>query len=94
MFRKKNKFFQDLDYLVAQDLNDNKITYDKLVRVSPYFEKDPALSYSILLKQREDLDQETKTTLESLVIKKKEDENKKIQHLLEVMEPKDYSLGN
>ncbi len=91
MFKRKNKFFQDLDYMLTNDIQDNKITYDKLVRISPYLEKDKALSYSVILNKRDDLDEETKKQLQTLIIKDMEQDKKKISHFLERMEVKDYS---
>lgn len=91
MFKRKNKFFQDLDYMLVSDIQDNKITYDKLVRMNTYLEKDKALSYSIILNKREDLDNETKIQLQTLIANNMEQEKKKINHLLENMEIKDYS---
>lgn len=86
MFPRKNKFFQDLDYLTANDINDNKITYDKLVRMNPYLEKDKTLAYSILLNRRDDLDEKTKAQLKSLIEVNAEKDKKNIQRYLEVME--------
>lgn len=94
MFRRKNKFFQDLDYLTEMDIRDNKVTYDKLVKVSEYFNKDPILSYSIILKQREDLDNETKHQIENLIEKKKLEEQKRLDIYLQNMEPKNYDNIN
>lgn len=92
MFRKKNKFFQDLDYLTAQEVEDNKINYEKLARVSPYFEKDKTLAYSIIVNQREDLDPDTRKYLETLVKNNKEAEERKLKRYLDIMETKDYSV--
>lgn len=86
MFKRKNKFFQDLDYLTANDINDNKITYEKLARMNPYLEKDKALSYSIILNKREDLDEETKAQLKTLIEVNAEKDKQKIQRYLEIME--------
>lgn len=84
--KRKNKFFQDLDYLVAEDLNDNKPTIDKLSRMNPYLEKDKTLMYNIILNSRDDLDDQTKLMLKKLAIENAENEKKKIQHYLDVME--------
>jgi hypothetical protein len=96
MFRKKNKFFQDLDYLTSQEVEDNKINFEKLARVSPYFEKDKTLAYSIILNQREDIDPDTKKYLETLINKNKEEEDKKLKRYLDIMESKNYNneVGN
>lgn len=93
MFKRKNKFFQDFDYMTNEDIKDNKITYDKLVRVSPYLEKDKALSYSIILNRRDDLDEETKKQLQALIVKDVEQQKKRIDHYLQNMETKDYSVA-
>jgi hypothetical protein len=84
--KRKNKFFQDIDYLLAEDINDNQITYDKLVRINPYIEKDKALTYSIILNKRHDLDEETKTTLKRLVDANSKKDKESIQRYLDVME--------
>jgi len=89
MFR-KNKYFQDLDYLTATDLQDNKITYDKLVRLTPYLEKDKVLAYSVILNQRDDLDEETKTKLKIIIDEKSKTEREKLERYLEIMETKVY----
>lgn len=93
MFKRKNKFFQDFDYMTNEDIKDNKITYDKLVRVSPYLEKDKALSYSIILNRRDDLDEETKKQLQALIVKDVEQQKRRIDHYLQNMETKDYSVA-
>jgi len=90
MFR-KNKYFQDLDYLTATDLNDNKITYDKLVRLTPYLEKDKVLSYSVILNQRDDLDEETKAKLKTIVEENAKKEKERLKQYLENMETKNYN---
>lgn len=89
MFR-KNKYFQDLDYLTATDIQDNKINYDKLVRLTPYLEKDKALTYSVILNQRDDLDEETKAKLKLIVDENTRKEREKIEKYLEIMETKVY----
>lgn len=89
MFR-KNKYFQDLDYLTATDIQDNKINYDKLVRLTPYLEKDKVLTYSVILNQRDDLDEETKTKLKIIIDEKSKSERQKLERYLEIMENKVY----
>jgi hypothetical protein len=90
MFRKKNKCSQDLDYLTANDLQDNKVNYDKLVRLTPYLEKDKALTYSIILNQRDDLDEETKAKLKIIIDENGKREKQRLERYLETMEPKVY----
>lgn len=94
MLKRKNKFFQDLDYLTSQDINDNKITYDKLVRINPYFEKDKAFTYSILLKERDDLDQETREQMQKYIEKSRQDEQMRLKRYLDIMETKKYEQEN
>lgn len=94
MFYRKNKFFQDLDYLTAKDIEDNKITYDKLVKMNKYFEKDKVLTYSILLEQREDIDEETKKQMQKYIELAKEEENKKLKNCLDILETKNYTEVN
>lgn len=84
--RRKNKFFQDLDYLIACDISDNKPTIDKLARMNPYLEKDKALMYNIIVNSRDDLDEQTKIMLKTLANQSIENENKKLQRYLDVME--------
>lgn len=84
--KRKNKFFQDLDYLTACDINDNKPTIDKLARINPYLEKDKTLMYNIIVNTREDLDEQTKIMLKTIANKSLEEEKKKLQRYLDVME--------
>jgi hypothetical protein len=86
MFRKRNCY--DIDYLLESDLKDARPTMEKLVRMTPYFNKDKAVAYSIFALQ--DASEEVKDYYKKKAQEQFIQDNYKYNHLLEIMETKVY----
>lgn len=89
MFR-KNKYFQDLDYLIEQDLNDTRPNFQKLERIGV---KEKSLAFSLFAIQK-DIPKEVQDFYLTKAKATLEQENKKYSHLLKTMETKNYNSEN
>jgi hypothetical protein len=87
MFR-KNKYFQDLDYLSAA--NANNPTMERIERLG-LSDKDKGLVY-LYLSQKASVDKDLQEKYRKLAEKCFEEDKKRVAHLLEIAEPKNYNI--
>ena len=87
MFR-KNKYFQDLDYLAAGNMNNP--TMERIERLG-ISSKDKGLAY-LYLAQHPSTSKELQEKYRELANKYFEEDKNRVAHLLEIAEPKNYNV--
>jgi hypothetical protein len=84
----KEDFLNSISYLSLDDLNNNKVTLEKLKRIHPSLNDYSPLLYSIYLQSRPDLDQSEKEYYTILINKLLENEKKIVDKALKVFNNK------
>jgi hypothetical protein len=85
----KNKKY-DLNYLLEEDILDEKCTIEKLLRLNPYLTKSTPELYKIFLAQRPDLSDDVKNHYLNIIQKLEDREKNKIEEALKIMKDVNY----
>lgn len=87
-FNKSKKY--DLNYLLEEDILDDKCTIEKLLKLNPYLTKSSPELYKIFLAQRPDLSDDVKNHYLKIIKYLKDREKIKVEEALKIMKDVNY----
>ena len=79
-----------MNYLLEEDVLDEKCTIEKLLRLNPYLTKSTPELYKIFLAQRPDLSDDVKNHYLNIIQKLEDIEKNKIEEALKIMKDVNY----